>query len=38
MPEHDPLDGTNRLLGYIIAIIAVMMLAYALCPAGGVLP
>jgi hypothetical protein len=28
MSERDPLDGTNRLLGYIIGVIAAMMLAY----------
>jgi uncharacterized membrane protein required for colicin V production len=38
MSERDPLDGTNSLLGYIIGIIAGVMLAYTFYPASGVLP
>jgi uncharacterized membrane protein required for colicin V production len=38
MSERDPIDGTNRLLGYIIGIIAAVMLAYTFYPVGGVLP
>jgi hypothetical protein len=35
MTEHprDPLDSLNTLLGYVIAILAIAMLVYAISPA-----
>jgi hypothetical protein len=38
MSERDPFNGTSKLLGYIIGIIAALMLTYAFYPVGGVLP
>jgi len=38
MSERDPLEGNNRLLGYVIGIIAVLMLTYTFFPVGGLPP